>query len=140
VVRPGVLFGTSYLTVPESSQTCFSPAGGIAGGRKGRKLRDLRFTHSRQGGVSGFFGRAEIARQANDNFGMDARAGHGAPGHTFADAKWTSSVSYRPAHFPGDEPATYTFELWHPAAKASNGCKGPTNLWESEPERYRLSG
>lgn len=121
VVRPGLLLGASYLTVPESKLNYFSPTGGIAGGREGLNLWDLRFTFSQPGGASGFFGGAEIARQTNDNFDMDARAGYAELGYTFADAKWTPSVSYRLAYFSGDDPATSTFERWDPLASGGNG-------------------
>jgi hypothetical protein len=121
VVRPGLLLGASYLTVPESNQNYFSPSGGIAGSREGLNLWDLRFTYTQPGGTSGFFGGAEIARQTNDNFAMDARAGYAELGYSFAEAKWTPSVSYRLSYFSGDDPATSTFERWDPLASGGNG-------------------
>lgn len=121
VVRPGLLLGASYLTVPQSSQNYFSPTGGIAGTRKGLNLWDVRFTYNQPGGTSGFFGGAEVARQTNDNFDMDARAGYGEIGYSFAQAKWTPAISYRLSYFSGDDPDTATYERWDPLLSGGNG-------------------
>jgi len=118
VVRPGLLLGASYLTVPESTQKYFSPTGGIAGTREGLNLWDLRFNYTQP---SGYFGGAELARQTNDNFDMDARAGYAEIGYSFTDAKWTTSVSYRLSYFSGDDPATATYERWDPLLSGGNG-------------------
>jgi hypothetical protein len=121
VVRPGLLLGASYLTVPESTQKYFSPTGGIAGTREGLNLWDLRFTYTQPGGTSGVFGGAEMARQTNDNFDMDARAGYAEIGYSFPQAKWTPAVSYRLSYFSGDDPATATYERWDPLLSGGNG-------------------
>lgn len=121
VVRPGLLLGASYLTVPESTQNYFSPTGGIAGTREGLNLWDLRFTYTQPGGTSGLFGGAEMARQTNDNFAMDARAGYAEIGYSFAETKWTPAVSYRLSYFSGDDPATATYERWDPLLSGGNG-------------------
>jgi hypothetical protein len=121
IVRPGLLLGASYLTVPESTQKYFSPTGGIAGTREGLNLWDLRFTYTQPGGTSGFFGGAEMARQTNDNFDMDARAGYAELGYSFTDAKWTPAVSYRLSYFSGDDPDTSTYERWDPLLSGGNG-------------------
>ncbi|MCX7286513.1 MAG: hypothetical protein NTW20_02850 [Rhodobacterales bacterium] len=121
IVRPGLLLGASYLTVPESTQKYFSPTGGIAGTREGLNLWDLRFTYTQPGGTSGFFGGAEMARQSNDTFDMDARAGYAEIGYSFANAKWTPAVSYRLSYFSGDDPATATYERWDPLLSGGNG-------------------
>jgi hypothetical protein len=121
VVRPGLLLGASYLTVPESTQKYFSPTGGIAGTREGLNLWDLRFTYTHPGGTSGVFGGAEMGRQSNDNFDMDARAGYAEIGYSFTEAKWTPAVSYRLSYFSGDDPATATYERWDPLLSGGNG-------------------
>ena len=121
VVRPGLLIGASYLTVPESTQKYFSPSGGIAGTREGLNLWDLRFTYTHPGGTAGVFGGAEVARQTNDNFDMDARAGYAEIGYSFPQAKWTPAVSYRLSYFSGDDPATATYERWDPLLSGGNG-------------------
>lgn len=43
-VRPGFLLGATWLTVPQSDASYFSPTGTIAGTREGLELWDLRFT------------------------------------------------------------------------------------------------
>jgi len=121
VVRPGLLLGASYLTVPESGANYFGPTGRRIGGREGLNLWDLRFTYAQPGGQSGFFGGGEIARQTNDNFDMDARAGYGEIGYAFADANWTPAVSYRLSYFSGDDAATSTYERWDPLLSGGNG-------------------
>lgn len=120
-VRPGLMLGASYLTVPESSANYFTPTGGIAGTRDGLRLTDLRFNYTSPGGQSGYFFGGEVARQTNANFDMDARAAYGEVGYTFADAKWTPSVSYRVSYFSGDDPATSTYERWDPLLSGGTG-------------------
>jgi hypothetical protein len=120
-VRPGLLLGASYLTVPESSQTYFSPVGAIAGSREGLDLWDVRFTYTPPSGQSGFFYGGEIARQSNRNFDMDARAAYAEVGYSFADAAWTPSVSYRLSYFSGDDPDTSTYERWDPLLSGGTG-------------------
>jgi hypothetical protein len=121
IVRPGLMFGATYLTVPESGQNYFSPTGTIAGTREGLDLWDARFTYVQPGGRSGFFFGGELARQTNQNFDMDARAAYGEVGYSFAEAAWTPSVSYRLSYFSGDDPATSTFERWDPLLSGGNG-------------------
>jgi hypothetical protein len=121
IARPGLLFGASYLTVPQSGQNYFSPTGTIAGTREGLDLWDLRFTYTSPGGQSGWFLGGEVARQTNQNFDMDARAAYGEVGYTFAEAAWTPSVSYRLSYFSGDDPATSTYERWDPLLSGGTG-------------------
>jgi hypothetical protein len=121
VARPGLLLGASYLNVPQSGQHYFSPAGTIAGTREGLDLWDLRFTYTPPGGQSGVFLGGEIARQTNRNFDMDARAAYGEIGYTFAEARWSPSVSYRLSYFSGDDPSTATYERWDPLLSGGTG-------------------
>jgi hypothetical protein len=121
MIRPGLMLGASYLTVPQSDFNYFTPTGGIAGTRDGLRLSDLRFTYTSPGGQSGYFFGGEIARQTNSNFDMDARAAYGEVGYTFAKAKWTPSVSYRVSYFSGDDPATPTYERWDPLLSGGTG-------------------
>jgi hypothetical protein len=120
-LRPGLLLGASYLTVPDSTQAYFSPAGGIAGTREGLKLWDLRFSYGQPGGSAGIFGGAELARQTNANFAMDARAGFAEIGYAFTQARGTPAVSYRLSYFSGDDPATAAYERWDPLLSGGNG-------------------
>jgi hypothetical protein len=121
IVQPGLMLGASWLTVPQSSQSYFSPTGTIAGTREGLDLLDLRFTYSPPGGQSGVFLGGEIAQQTNRNFDMNARAAYGEIGYSFAQAAWSPSVSYRLSYFSGDDPDTATYERWDPLLSGGNG-------------------
>jgi hypothetical protein len=121
IARPGLLLGASYVTVPQSSQSYFSPVGAIAGTREGLDLWDVRFTYSPPGGQSGAYFGGEIARQTNRNFDMDARAAYGEVGYSFAEAAWSPSVSYRLSYFSGDDPDTATYERWDPLLSGGTG-------------------
>jgi hypothetical protein len=118
----GLMVGASWLTVPESTQSYFSPTGTLAGTREGLQLIDARFnwTVNPQGAPGPFFG-AEVARQTNDNFDMDARAGWVEAGYSFAASSWTPTVSYRLSYFSGDDPDTATYERWDPLLSGGTG-------------------
>ena len=118
----GLMVGASWLTVPDSTQSYFSPTGTVAGTREGMQLIDARFNWSvnPQGAPGPFFG-AEYARQTNDNFDMDARAGWVEAGYSFARSKWTPTVSYRLSYFSGDDPGTATYERWDPLLSGGTG-------------------
>jgi hypothetical protein len=118
----GLTLGASYLTVPESAQAYFGPTGGVMGTREGMELIDARFTWTAnpQGAPGPFFG-AEVARQTNRNFAMDARAGWAEVGYSFADTAWVPAVSYRISYFSGDDPDTTTYERWDPLLSGGTG-------------------
>jgi hypothetical protein len=120
-IRPGLLLGASYLTVPQSTYSYFSPVGTIAGTREGLGLWDVRFNYEQPGGQSGLFFGGEIARQTNSNFAMDARAAYGEVGYSFAETAWSPSVSYRLSYFSGDDPTTAAYERWDPLLSGGNG-------------------
>ena len=118
----GLMVGASWLTVPESTQSYFSPTGSVVGTREGMQLIDARFnwTVNPPGAPGPFFG-AEYARQTNDNFDMDARAGWVEAGYSFASSTWTPTVSYRLSYFSGDDPDTETYERWDPLLSGGTG-------------------
>lgn len=58
----------------------------------------------------GFWFESEIARQWHEDYSMEAWAGYGLVGFIARDTTWTPSVSYRYAHFSGDDPATSEYE------------------------------
>lgn len=118
----GWMFAGSWLTVPQSTQTYFAPDGSIAGTRKGLNLVDLRFTYtppvaSKPGP---FFG-AEVARQTNENFDMNAWAAYGEVGYSFPNVVWSPAISYRIGYFSGDDPDTPAYERWDPLLSGGNG-------------------
>ncbi len=59
---------------------------------------------------SGIWFETEIAHQWHDDYSMKAYAGYGLAGFIAKTAKWTPSISYRYAHFSGDDPNTQTYE------------------------------
>lgn len=115
-------FGLSYLTVPQSGYTYFGPAGTVLGTRDGLVLWDARFkwTQNPEGTPGPYFG-AEVARQTNANFDMDARAAWTEVGYSFAKAKWSPTLSYRLSYFSGDDPDTATYERWDPLLSGGTG-------------------
>lgn len=118
----GLSLGATYLTVPKSNTSYFSPTGTIAGGRENLELWDARFTWQPNptGAAGPFFG-GEVARQTNRDFDMDARAGWVEAGYHMPQAKWSPSISYRVSYFSGDDLATSTYERWDPLLSGGNG-------------------
>ncbi len=118
----GWKLGASWLTVPQSTQSYFSPTGTIAGTREGLNLVDARFSYTPNApDVAGPFLSAEVARQTNRNFDMDARAAYAEIGYSLPQARWSPSFSYRVAYFSGDDPDTDAYERWDPLLSGGNG-------------------
>jgi hypothetical protein len=118
----GLMIGGSVLTVPESTASYFGPTGSVVGTREGMQLVDARFnwTVNPQGIAGPYFG-AELARQTNRNFDMDARAGWAEVGYSFADSTWSPTLSYRLSYFSGDDPLTVAYERWDPLLSGGTG-------------------
>ena len=126
--------GLSYVTSPESGFNYFGPTGQIAGTREGLQVWDARFTYTPNGpGAPGPFVGGEYARQTNENFDMDARAGWAELGYSFPQSRWSPTVSYRYAHFTGDDPDTETFERWDPMLSGLNG-----EAWIQSSNHFKL--
>lgn len=121
-LAPGLMLGASWLTVPRSRQSYFSPAGTNLGTREGLRLWDLRATWrpGAQGRPGPFFG-IEYARQTNRNFPMRAQAGYVEAGYDFADARFAPVVSWRLSYFSGDDAATERYERWDPLLSGGTG-------------------
>jgi hypothetical protein len=118
----GLTLAASYLEVPQSRQSYFGPDGSVVGTREGLQLADARvWWQPASQGQSGPFMAAELAVQTNRNFDMRASAGYGLVGYTFADARWTPSLSYQVSYFSGDDPDTPTYERWDPLLSGGNG-------------------
>ncbi len=115
--------GGTYLRVLDSDFGYFAttPPDPVTAtlGRDGLEVFDLRFRW--QPKQSGLFVLGEAALQRNDRFDMKATAVMGEVGYSFADAKWSPTVSYRLARFSGDDPATARFERWDPLLSGGNG-------------------
>jgi hypothetical protein len=117
----GWTLGTAWLTVPQSTQGYFTPTASVLGTREGLELLDARASFGPPGNAPGLYGSAELARQTNRNFRMDAKAAFAELGYSLADAKWAPSVSYRIAYFSGDDPDTVAYERWDPLLSGGNG-------------------
>ncbi|RBI87430.1 hypothetical protein DRV85_00390 [Rhodosalinus halophilus] len=118
---PGLNLGVSYVTSPESNFNYFTPVGGIAGTREGLQVYDARFTYAPNSGGRGPFFGGEYAVQRNSEFDMDARAGWAEIGYSWPEARWSPTISYRYAHFTGDDPDTATYERWDPMLSGGTG-------------------
>ena len=108
--------------MPEPNTICFGPTGTIAGRRQGLEVLEACFTQSPNplGAAGRFFG-GEVARQTNDTFDTDARAGWAEVGYSFPEAKWPPTISCGVAYFSGDDPATSTFERRDPLLSGGAG-------------------
>ncbi|MEM0950415.1 MAG: alginate export family protein [Pseudomonadota bacterium] len=114
--------GLSYVTAPESDFNYFGPTGQTVGTREGLQVYDARFTYTPNGvGAAGPFFGGEYAVQNNENFDMDARAGWAEVGYSFPQSRWSPTISYRYAHFTGDDPNTETYERWDPMLSGGTG-------------------
>lgn len=119
----GWQLGTTYLQVLDSDFAYFAttPPDPVTAslGRDGLEVFDARFRWQPE--QSGLFLVGEAALQRNDRFDMKATGIMGEVGYSFADAKWSPTVSYRLARFSGDDPATARFERWDPLLSGGNG-------------------
>jgi hypothetical protein len=99
----------SVLYVPESD-TQYRAPDGLPRGREGLWTLAGHLHRRPPPGEPGVWVKGELARQWHEDFDMDARAGYGEFGYLARDLPWTPSLSYRLAHFTGDDPATSRYE------------------------------
>ncbi|MGL4852266.1 MAG: alginate export family protein [Phocaeicola sp.] len=109
----------SYLTVPSSKFRYYLPDGTVYS-REGLEVYNLRFfkTTNQNGGL---FVKSEIGYQRNRNFDMNAWAYYGEVGWKFAQTKGTPTLSYRYAHFDGDNPESSSYNRWDALYTGGNG-------------------
>ena len=119
---PGLMTAASYVTGVKSDFAYYSPEGRVVGTREGLNVFDARFTYTPNapGQPGPFFG-AEAAVQTHREFDMFAVGAYGEAGYSFADARWSPSISYRLSLFTGDDPGTETYERWDPLLSGGNG-------------------
>jgi hypothetical protein len=112
--------GLSALRVPKSSFGYFTTTGTYS--REGLRVLDARLRwQPAPAGSNGPFLAAEVARQTHSRFDMRAWAVAGEAGYVFADSAWAPTISYRFAHFSGDDASTARFERWDPLLSGGNG-------------------
>ncbi|SIT20224.1 alginate export family protein [Insolitispirillum peregrinum] len=81
---------------------------GVNSLRKGMKVWDFRAQGTPLPMLPDLFLSAEYVQESNDTDGrrLDANAWYGEIGYTFSDVPWSPSLSYRYAHFSGDDSTT----------------------------------
>lgn len=120
-------FGFSFIDVHRSAYTWVAATGTPVpelGTREGLKVLDARFAMTplaRE--AQAFIVKGELAHQWNDSntFRQRAWGGYGELGYQFGAVTWRPTVTYRLAHFTGDDPSTPTFERWDPLFAGGNG-------------------
>lgn len=118
-VLPQLRLGAMWLQVPKSKFSYYTLNGTLS--REGLRVADLRLAYDALAGESNFYARAEIARQTNANFDMDARGGYVEAGYQVLSLPWRPTFSYRYSKFTGDNPDTPTFERWDPLFAGGSG-------------------
>lgn len=118
-VLPDLRLGAMYLQVPQSLFSYYTST--TVYSRQGLRLNDLRVAYDPPAAVSKLYARAELARQTNENFDMDGRAGYAEVGYRLIDTPWRPALSYRYSKFSGDNPDTTTFERWDPLFAGGGG-------------------
>lgn len=113
------LLGISYLTVPNSNFRYYLPDGS-AYTRKGLEVYNLRLFRT-TGPDGGLFFKGELGYQRNRHFEMNAWAYYGELGWNFAKVKGSPAVSYRFAHFGGDDPDSKSYNRWDALYTGGNG-------------------
>lgn len=101
--------GFAFLDVPRSRTSFPNPAGGVVP-REGQRTADFRLGSRRFLNVQGLEVIGEYARQWNPGDNAGANAGFISGGYTFLKKAWRPSLTYRFAHFGGDDPATAKYE------------------------------
>lgn len=114
----GVL-GLSYLTVPSSGFRYYLPDGTVQG-RKGLEVYNARLFRT-TGADGGLFFKGEAGYQRNRHFDMNAWAYYGELGWNFARVKGAPAISYRFAHFGGDDPDSKSYNRWDALYTGGNG-------------------
>lgn len=112
LMLPYVRLGAMLLQVPQSTFSYYTPTATYS--RDGLRVIDVRLAYENPPLLPSFYAKAEIARQTNVNFDMEAWAGYGEIGYQFANVAWRPTLSYRYSQFTGDNPDTPTFERWDP--------------------------
>lgn len=112
--------GLTALRVPTSSFGYYTTTSTFS--REGLRVLDARLRwQPAPVGSSGPFVAAEVARQTNSRFDMQAWAVAGEAGYVFATLAWAPTISYRYARFSGDDASTSRFERWDPLLSGGNG-------------------
>jgi hypothetical protein len=105
--------GATYISVPQSTYTYFTPAGGALS-RAGLRVQDVRLQWLPAAAKDSPYASGEFALETNRNYPMYATAGFIEAGWQFPSKPLRPSASYRYSYFSGDNPQSGTFERWDP--------------------------
>lgn len=109
----------SVITIPTSDSTFATPSG-AARAREGITTYGLHGLY-RPTAPDHAWLEAEAYHQTNDAYAMSAQAGYATVGYIYGSAPWEPSLSYRIAHFTGDDPDTDRFERFDPLMSSGLG-------------------
>lgn len=113
------VIGLTYLTVPRSDFKYYLPDGTVYS-RKGLEVYNVRYFRT-TGKEGGLLLKGEFGYQRNRNFDMKAIAYYGELGWNFNKVKGSPTISYRYAHFPGDDPDSKSYNRWDALYTGGNG-------------------
>jgi hypothetical protein len=99
----------AYYDVPRSRTSFPNPTGDRIP-RKGQRTANIRLGSRSFLKTPGLEVIGEYARQWNPGNNVGANAGYVSTGYTFLKRQWQPSLSYRFAHFGGDDPQTAKYE------------------------------
>ncbi|QIK53442.1 hypothetical protein G7051_03395 [Dysgonomonas sp. HDW5B] len=117
--RTNGTLGFAYLSVPKSKFRYYSPDGTVYT-RQGLQVYNLRL-YKNSGLDGGVFLKSEVGYQTNKNFDMSSWAYYGELGWHFAKVKGSPAISYRYAHFGGDNPNSKSYNRWDALYTGGNG-------------------
>ena len=116
----GLEASLAYISSPQSNSRYLLPDGSSRT-REGLWAWNPRLRVDNLFGEKGLWFETEYVRQGNSNFPMKAEAAYGWLGYEFQDVKWKPGLSYRYAHFSGDDPNTPTYERFDPMQSGGLG-------------------
>jgi hypothetical protein len=106
-----VTIGATYISVPQSTYSYFTPSGGSLS-RAGLRVQDFRFQWLPPAAKDSPYASSEFAIETNRHFPMYATAGFIEAGWQLPSKPLRPSFSYRYSYFSGDSPGNGTFERW----------------------------
>jgi hypothetical protein len=107
--KRGAFGGLVYYDVPRS-KTSFATPDGSRVPREGLRTINGRLGSRSAFGVPGLEALGELAHQWHPDADVSASAWYASAGYTLERLSWQPTVTYRYAHFSGDDPATPAFE------------------------------
>ncbi|EQB30762.1 alginate export family protein [Sphingobium ummariense] len=120
--QSGDFAGVTYINVLRSRSPYVRAAAGgfgaptiLEGGRDGTNALNFYFRTSRkEGALRNWSVTGDYTYEWNNRINMTAWAGRAQVGYTFAETKWTPSLTYTFKMFSGDDPTTTKLERFDP--------------------------